>query len=110
MTNLLPGALTLSDLRAVWTAAAPITLDPSAYAAIHASCATVQAIVEQGAPAYGINTGFGILAKAHIPTDQLETLQRNLILSHAVGTGALLSDAVVRLIVLMKIGSLARGY
>jgi len=102
--------MTLADLRAVWTAAAPITLDAGAYDAIHASCATVQAIVEKGDPAYGINTGFGILAKAHIPQDQLATLQRNLILSHAVGTGALLSDAVVRLIVLMKIGSLARGY
>jgi histidine ammonia-lyase len=105
-----PGALTLADLRAVWTAHAPITLDPSAYAAINASCATVQAIVAKGDPAYGINTGFGILATAHIPQDQLEKLQRNLILSHAVGTGALLSDAVVRLIVLTKIGSLARGY
>jgi histidine ammonia-lyase len=110
MTTLLPGALTLADLRAVWTAHAPLTLDASAYDAINASCATVQAIVAKGDPAYGINTGFGILAKAHIPEDQLEKLQRNLILSHAVGTGALLSDAVVRLIVLMKIGSLARGY
>src|SRR3954470_16352915 len=91
--TLYPGAMTLADLRAVWTAAAPITLDAGAYDAIHASCATVQAIVEKGDPAYGINTGFGILAKAHIPQDQLATLQRNLILSHAVGTGALLSDA-----------------
>jgi histidine ammonia-lyase len=105
-----PGALTLANLRAIWMAHVPITLDASAYDAIHASCATVQAIVAKGVPAYGINTGFGILAKAHIPQDQLEKLQRNLILSHAVGTGALLPDPVVRLIVLMKIGSLARGY
>jgi len=108
--TLQPGALTLADLRAVWTAPAPITLASSSYDAIHASCATVQAIVAKGDPAYGINTGFGILAKAHIPQEQLAQLQRNLILSHAVGTGALLSDAVVRLIVLTKIGSLARGY
>ena len=109
-TILQPGALTLANLRAVWTAHAPITLHASAYDAINASCATVLAIVAKGDPAYGINTGFGILAKAHIPQDQLAKLQRNLILSHAVGTGALLSDAVVRLVVLMKIGSLARGY
>jgi histidine ammonia-lyase len=108
--TLQPGALRLADLRAAWAAAAPITLQASAYDAIQASCATVQAIVEQGDPAYGINTGFGILARAHIPQDQLAQLQRNLILSHAVGTGALLSDAVVRLILLTKIGSLARGY
>jgi histidine ammonia-lyase len=70
----------------------------------------VRAIVAKGDAAYGINTGFGILAKSRIPDDQLEKLQRNLILSHSVGTGELLSDAVVRLILLMKIGSLARGF
>ena len=45
---------------------------------------------------YGINTGFGLLAKTRIPDAKLEQLQRNLILSHSVGTGELLSDAVVR--------------
>jgi histidine ammonia-lyase len=107
-----PGALTLSDLRAVWQSAGrqSLALAPGAYAAIEASAATVQAIVAKGDPAYGINTGFGILAKRHIPQDQLEQLQQNLILSHAVGTGELLPDHVVRLILLTKIGSLARGY
>ena len=88
----------------------PLRLAPEAYAAIDASAATVQAIVAKGDPAYGINTGFGMLAKRHIPQAQLEQLQQNLILSHAVGTGELLSDHVVRLILLTKIGSLARGY
>jgi histidine ammonia-lyase len=107
-----PGALTLSDLRAVWQSGPKqsLALAPGAYAAIEASAATVQAIVAKGDPAYGINTGFGILAKRHIPQDQLEQLQQNLILSHAVGTGELLPDHVVRLILLTKIGSLARGY
>jgi len=108
--TLQPGRLTLNDLRAVWQAHGPLALAPSAYAAIETSAATVQAIVAKGDPAYGINTGFGILAKRHIPQAQLEQLQRNLILSHAVGTGELLPDHVVRLIVLTKIGSLARGY
>ena len=105
-----PGALSLNDLRAVWGAHGPLTLAPAAYAAIETSAATVQAIVAKGDPAYGINTGFGILAKRHIPQAQLEQLQQNLILSHAVGTGELLPDNVVRLILLTKIGSLARGY
>ena len=105
-----PGALTLNDLRAVWQSAGRIALAPAAYAAIEASAATVQAIVAKGDPAYGINTGFGILAKRHIPQAQLEQLQQNLILSHAVGTGELLPDHVVRLILLTKIGSLARGF
>ena len=64
----------------------------------------VQTIVARGDAAYGINTGFGLLAKTRIPDEQLELLQRNLILSHSVGTGEALCDVVVRLIVLMKMG------
>ncbi|MDN4036823.1 histidine ammonia-lyase [Massilia sp. YIM B02443] len=108
--TLYPGQLTLKDLRAVWSTHAPLALAGEAWAAITASANLVDAIVAKGDPAYGVNTGFGILAKAHIPHDQLAALQQNLILSHAVGTGPLLSDAIVRLIVLTKIGSLARGY
>ena len=108
--TLQPGQLTMRDLRAVWTAHAPLTLASDAWAGIAAASAAVDAIVAKGEPAYGINTGFGILAKAHIPVEQLATLQRNLILSHAVGTGPLIDDHIVRLILLTKIGSLARGY
>ena len=108
--TLQPGELALSDLRAVWAGHQRLDLATKAWDAIAASAATVDAIVAKGDPAYGINTGFGILAKAHIPHEQLATLQRNLILSHAVGTGELLSDTIVRLILLTKIGSLARGY
>jgi len=108
--TLQPGAMTLADLRAAWSAHFPIALAQDAAAPIAASAALVKTIVDKGDPAYGINTGFGILAKAHIPNEQLEQLQRNLILSHAVGTGELISDAIVRLILLTKIGSLARGY
>ncbi|WP_426174465.1 histidine ammonia-lyase [Massilia sp. TWR1-2-2] len=108
--TLIPGVMTLADLRAVWTSSAPVVLADSAWPAIEASAAAVRAIVAKGDAAYGINTGFGILARQRIPDQQLEQLQRNLILSHSVGTGALLSDAVVRLVMLMKIGSLARGY
>lgn len=105
-----PGELRLADLRAVWAAHLPLSLAPEAWEPVKASCALVERITAKGDPAYGINTGFGILAKAHIPNDQLATLQRNLILSHAVGTGELIADNIVRLILLTKIGSLARGY
>ncbi|WP_426189499.1 histidine ammonia-lyase [Massilia sp. DWR3-1-1] len=108
--TLTPGAMTLSDLRDAWHARAPLALAQSAWAPVERAAAAVRAIVARGDAAYGINTGFGILAKTRIADDRLEQLQTNLILSHAVGTGALLSDAVVRLILLMKIGSLARGY
>ncbi|MDL2355695.1 MAG: histidine ammonia-lyase [Pseudomonadota bacterium] len=108
--TLTPGTMSLADLRAVWSGPAALTLADSAWPAIESSAAAVRAIVARGDAAYGINTGFGILAKTRIPDQQLEQLQRNLILSHSVGTGALLDDAVVRLVVLMKIGSLARGF
>ncbi|GAB2849047.1 histidine ammonia-lyase [Pseudoduganella ginsengisoli] len=104
-----PGKIALTELRAAWAAHAPVTLSAEAYPVIKASAAVVEAIVAKGDAAYGINTGFGLLAKTRIPDNKLEELQRNLILSHSVGTGDLMSDAVVRLIMLMKIGSLSRG-
>ena len=105
-----PSQMTLEDLRSVWRNPTQITLAPSAYAAIHASARAVDAIVARDLPAYGINTGFGLLAKKRITTEQLAQLQRNIIMSHSVGTGEPLSAQVVRLIMLMKIASLARGF
>ncbi|ODN72391.1 Histidine ammonia-lyase [Methylobrevis pamukkalensis] len=54
---------------------------------VERAAATVAAIVEKGAPVYGINTGFGKLASVRIDAVDLETLQRNIVLSHAAGTG-----------------------
>jgi len=105
-----PGQMTLADLRAVWQQPVTVALNGEARAAIDASAAAIHAIVAQGDAAYGINTGFGKLAKTRIPDAQLEQLQRNLILSHSVGTGEPMSDATVRLVMLMKAASLARGY
>lgn len=105
-----PGQLTLAQLRSLWQQERPVALVPDARAAIATGAAAVRAIVARGEPAYGINTGFGKLAKTHIPDAQLAQLQHNLILSHSVGTGEPLPDAVVRLVLLMKAASLARGY
>jgi histidine ammonia-lyase len=105
-----PGQLLLADLRAVWQQAPRVQLAPGAQAGIAASAAAIHAIVQKGDAAYGINTGFGKLARTRIPDEQLETLQRNLILSHSVGTGEPMSDATVRLVMLMKAASLARGH
>jgi histidine ammonia-lyase len=105
-----PGHLSLADLRQLWREPVPLALDPCAVPAITAAAESVQRIVARGAAAYGINTGFGLLAKTRIPDAQLAQLQRNLILSHSVGTGPLLGDSVVRLALALKIGSLARGH
>ena len=70
----------------------------------------VDDIIAKGDAAYGINTGFGLLAQTRIPAEQLELLQRNLLLSHAAGVGDALPDAVVRLILALKVNALARGH
>lgn len=59
---------------------------------------------------YGINTGFGALASKRIGADQLKQLQRNLVLSHAVGTGDLISKDISRLMLQLKIHALGLGY
>src|SRR5690554_4593896 len=59
---------------------------------------------------YGINTGFGALASKRIDADQLKQLQRNLILSHAVGTGNLVPKDISRLMLKLKIHALGIGY
>ena len=107
---IVPGRLTLADCRRIAAGPIKLSLDPATLPAIVASCAAVQQAVAHGAPAYGINTGFGKLAKTHIPDHQLERLQTNLVRSHAVGTGPLLDDATVRLTLALKAASLARGY
>lgn len=99
MTNellLIPAKLTFAQLRQVYDNPITVTLDPAAYTAIDRAQQAVQAIIARDKSAYGINTGFGLLAKTRISDDELELLQRNLILSHSVGTGERLPDNVVR--------------
>jgi histidine ammonia-lyase len=105
-----PGAVGLRQLRRIWSTPGTIALPEACWSSVDASAQAVEAIVAHGAPAYGINTGFGKLANTHIPQDQLERLQANLIRSHSVGVGAALPDGVVRLILATKIASLARGH
>jgi histidine ammonia-lyase len=108
--QLAPGRLTLEDLHEFAYGTGPLRLDAATRAELARGAAAVAKIVAAGAPVYGINTGFGKLAQTHIPADQLELLQRNLVLSHSVGVGPLLADEVVRLVILLKVASLARGF
>ncbi|MGV2398653.1 MAG UNVERIFIED_CONTAM: aromatic amino acid lyase, partial [Klebsiella aerogenes] len=85
--TLIPGQLSLSQLRDVYSHPQNITLDNSAFAEIDESVACVNAILAEGRTAYGINTGFGLLAQTRISTEDLENLQRSLVLSHAAGVG-----------------------
>lgn len=103
-----PGHAALTQWRDVIDGAS-ITLSAASADAIAAAQAVVDDIVAAGTVTYGVNTGFGKLASVRIADRDLATLQRNLILSHAVGTGPALPDGVVRLILAMKAASLARG-
>jgi histidine ammonia-lyase len=107
--RLRPGELTLGDLERLLDDRRRIEIDPSAWAAVEASAAVVRRIVEEGRTAYGVNTGFGSLAKPRIPAEAVTELQRRLVLSHAAGTGPLLEDRLVRGIMIAKINGLARG-
>ena len=105
-----PGALTLAHLRSAWHHPVTLPLDENAHQAINDSVACVEAIVAEDRTAYGINTGFGLLAQTRIATHDLENLQRSLVLSHAAGVGEPLDDEIVRLMMVLKINSLARGF
>jgi histidine ammonia-lyase len=106
--TLKPGANSLADWRAIYRGAGAI-LDPASAPRIAESAAAVGRILAKGEPVYGVNTGFGKLASIRIADGDLATLQRNIVLSHAAGVGAPIPTAIARLMVAMKLASLAQG-
>ncbi len=104
------GELSLSTLRRIHEQPVALRLSAHDRGRIAAASSLVDKIIAAGDAAYGINTGFGLLAQTRIPTEQLDLLQRNLLLSHAAGVGEALPDAIVRLILALKINALARGH
>ena len=105
---LVPGAVSLAQWRAVYDGAVPV-LDEACRAGIAESAAAVSRILAREAPVYGINTGFGKLASVRIEAADLGTLQRNIVLSHAAGVGEPMPVAVARLMMALKLASLAQG-
>jgi histidine ammonia-lyase len=105
-----PGTLTLADLRRLHETAPPVALDPACWPAVAASAEIVSAVIREHRTVYGINTGFGSLARTRIADDQVTELQRRLVLSHAAGVGPLLDDGIVRLMLVLKVNSLALGF
>jgi histidine ammonia-lyase len=104
------GELRAADVRALLCDDARLALVPDARGAVDRAAEVVASIAAQDASVYGVNTGFGKLAQTRIPREKLADLQRNLVLSHACGVGAPLPREVVRLVLALKINSLARGY
>ena len=104
-----PTAIDLATLRQLWQGA-PCQLDDASLDRIGASASSVERIVAGGETVYGVNTGFGLLASTRIPAERLAELQSNLILSHSCGLGDALPRHVVRLMIVLKLLGLGRGY
>ena len=108
--HIVPGKLTLGQARKINSSPIHLELDPSSAKKIQSSVKTVQGVIDQGRVIYGINTGFGLLANKIIPNNELTELQHSIVLSHAAGTGKPMDISTVRLIMALKVNSLARGY
>ena len=105
-----PGNTNLDVLQTVCDGPVTLSLNDKSFTAIDAAQKTVAKLCASDHPTYGINTGFGKLANQSISPDKLTDLQHNLLLSHCCGVGDLLEDNVVRLMMVLKILSLSRGF
>ena len=103
-----PGAVSLADWQRIYRGETAV-LDRSCEGRIVASAEAVARILARNEPVYGINTGFGKLASVKISDDDLQTLQRNIVLSHAAGVGAAMPVPIARLMMALKLASLAQG-
>ncbi len=106
-------SLTIEDVMRIARGAPDVPgveLTEGARASVELSSAAVAKLLETGTVAYGITTGFGAFKDRVIPREQVELLQRNIILSHAVGVGAPFDRATTRAIMLIRANTLSRGY
>jgi histidine ammonia-lyase len=102
--------LSLAEFRKVLAGPCGVSLSDKAQRAIETSHGVVVRLLAGKDAIYGVNTGFGKLATARIASADLDRLQVNLVRSHAAGTGEPLNRATVRLTLVLKLASLARGY
>ena len=104
-----PTAIDLATLRRLWQGE-KAELDHASIDRIANAAASIDRIVERGETVYEVNTGFGLLANTRIPSDRLAELQTNLILSHSAGLGEPFPRHVTRLMIILKLLGLGRGY
>jgi histidine ammonia-lyase len=108
--RLVPGRLRLDTLER-WLRSPPVRLelDPAFHPGVEAAAVVVARAAAADTPVYGVNTGFGKLARVRIGTEDVTELQRRLVLSHMCGVGVPLDADTVRLVLLLKAASLGRG-
>lgn len=102
--------LTLQALAELAGGGVPVTIAPDALDAMSRSYEVVLRVLEEDRPIYGVNTGFGKFSEVRISREQLRELQVNLVRSHACGVGTALPEEIVRMILLAKANSLAKGF
>jgi histidine ammonia-lyase len=110
MIELDGASLTLDHLVAIAYDGEKVGLADAARQRVRAARAIVDRFAQRDEPTYGINTGFGNFAEVRIPPDSLETLQVNLLRSHAAGVGDPLPVPVVRATMALRANVLAKGF
>src|SRR6476661_2242872 len=87
-----------------------VVISETAKANVQRAADAVQTLIDRGEIAYGITTGFGAFKDKIISPEDAALLQRNIVLSHAVGVGDPFDTATVRAIMLIRANTLARGF
>lgn len=103
------GPLSIDDVVNVARFDAPVELTDEALATIADTRHRIEELANDPTPVYGISTGFGALARRHIPKDLRTQLQRSLVRSHAAGSGPEVEREVVRALMLLRLSTLATG-
>lgn len=103
-------SLSLEQVHAVACSGEQVEFAADALKRMRQSRAVIESLALQDRPVYGVNTGFGQLADVRIDPARLESLQHNILRSHACGVGDPLPEPVVRAIMLIRANVLARGF
>jgi histidine ammonia-lyase len=103
-------SLTIEDIIQVARNNIKVSLSPAAKNRCEESSKWIEKMARRESPIYGVNTGFGSMERVRIAKNDLERLQRNLILSHSAGVGELLDRETVRAMMLLRANALSVGY
>ena len=103
------GPLSIDEVVAVARYGAVVEIAPDALAEVSATRERIEELAADPTPVYGISTGFGALARRHIPEDLRAQLQLSLVRSHAAGSGPEVEAEVIRALMLLRLSTLCTG-